>query len=173
MRLILIALLMATGCVERTGYGDGRLVAVYTDSSFDDAELSFIRSATHVWDKYGVRYRTEKDLDGKPAASIYIERSSAQIYNEGCTWPGLDRITIYAERIWQLDPAYEFDRGLAFQTVVAHEMGHSMGLDHVAFDFALMNANVGSSNSLLTRGPGSGEEEFYRVYPPKIATITE
>ncbi len=51
----LLASATLSGCVAQTGYGDGRLVRVDTDSSFSDEEKELVGKAAHVWDVFGAR----------------------------------------------------------------------------------------------------------------------
>jgi Matrixin len=163
---IIIALCCLVGCVVQTGYGDGRLVEIDTNG-FTDVEVGLIRRAIHGWDEMGVQMRMVDEITTQPAATITLDSTSAVLGNgiEGTTWPGIDRISIYVNEIWDTSDYFEPHHDLAFMTVIAHELGHAMGMNHVNQNLARMNEAISSRNFVLTSGVGSDKEEFCGLYP--------
>ncbi len=151
-KTFLVLAFLAPGCVYDTGYGDGRLIQIHTDSLFSAHEKELVKEACHIWDVWGVQYRTSDEVAGGEYANIQINRSDWVPPDDtlAVTYQVSNQITVYTTKIFNQPVSVAVDGGWvgepdhdqAFVNVVAHELGHTMGLDHVRAEYALMHSTV-------------------------------
>lgn len=173
MRTVILMLLLSftPACVINTGYGDGRVVKIIVEDGFTAAEHQLIRGAAHSWDVLGVRFMMADEPNSNANDAIHIEGSTDNNGDTlGSTWTGLDRITIYTKTIWGWqDP----NNTIMFAAVVSHELGHSIGLQHVSNSNARMYHFTSSDNYNLLDAKDADYQEFCRVYPLRSVCVGE
>lgn len=143
-KTLLLAAALLAGCNGPQVPGDGTLVVVDADpafsrKSFVDAdtgrlawEVDAVRQGTHYWDEVGARLRLPDEVSPEEAAGAVhfgLHRDSyswpgVSEPSNGIDWKGLGYATIY--------PNVGDTRSstAAFAEVVAHELGHALGLGH-------------------------------------------
>lgn len=167
--LALVCAVWLTGCAARVP-GDGRLVLVIVDDGLANTSVPVIAAdgarrtvsvgeavqrGIRYWDQVGARLRTPEQAtadDGEPAAMLYVLPATTigEMVDDSSAWRDETDGNIYVaiDRILNAvkpDGAYTVD---ALSSLMAHESGHAMGLEHHADNSAIMHAQSPTRNNL-------------------------
>jgi len=120
---------------------DGSIVIVHPDSKIEEVGHDVFREGLHVWDEYGCKFRAKDEL-----TDFELSRNSGPVLDVN----GIDGringndIGVYWTTGYIDIDLYLFQDTNAAIHTIAHEVGHSMGLDHVPLDrgVAIMNPAI-------------------------------
>lgn len=151
-RALWLLLALSSGCL-RYYPGDGQLVLVTLDDAFYRNSITDTDGTQHVeaddieqgllwWNVVGARLRTKNQIELTDllqidkAPRLHISRSDTQTSLIGGGEAGqydslTGEVTLYAWAVIELDQAQ-------LRCAAAHEVGHAMGLQHVADPEAVM-----------------------------------
>lgn len=168
---ILMVLAYGSGCSARVP-GDGRLVLVLVDDGLASATLATtgddgittydlsigaaVRQGARYWDAYGAKLRAPEDAlpeDGEPAATIRVVQASAveELFDESSSWYSTEdgNVHVPIDRLSAMTNGGRAFRNHQLPAMYAHELGHALGLMHVANPDAVMY-HVGAPDAALT-----------------------
>jgi hypothetical protein len=123
--LILMALNSVSGCVAGVP-GDGRLVRVEIDGGFSPLQARALAKGVTYWDVAGARLRVAAEIpqdDGLPAAMLRLDFSGVTLVS--MAWWDVAACAIHFDST-KISGLNE----LQLATLVAHESGHALGLQH-------------------------------------------
>lgn len=153
LAVLLVVGLLTMGCMGN---------AYYVDKRFDSREESLIRAAAEVWEAAGSQpidliFRSSVDINtsGRKVIVKATDRTAREenstfddpevvgVYDSNTvpilTGLELQRIVLDVERQPSVDPNdFHKCEGSCFQTMVEHELGHSLGLSHLPNPMSVM-----------------------------------
>lgn len=159
--LLLIPLvLLVTGCSRVVYPGDGRLVIVEIDPELEETKVNgyplgtIIRNGIRYWDTAGARLRTRDQLSDQELRDIDNAPRLRVRGNRGVVGSNLSRehVAFYHPDSGDIEiflDGWHSNESLAKQIgIVAHEVGHAIGLNHVADTDSIMSAPPSSRRDL-------------------------
>ena len=146
-----VAVVFFAGCARKVYPGDGRLVVVEIAPELDACPLlgstvgEAVRQGIAMWDEAGARLRTvdklqpeeQNEAEHAPRLPVHGTCPSAQ-YDPTAEWGEYENTS--GEIVlhnWLPDT-----RWIVATSLVAHEAGHAIGLDHVPDPTAIMHADA-------------------------------
>lgn len=158
VRLAVVALLCATSCVPVVTPSSSTKTNVYLSFSSDwncvtdsreTCQHQIAENLRHIFRRYDIGFWTTSERSRVDGLTVFFEASDPELWGAGpktvgwsakrCTPKVLDGLIVGASAIFQCGD--DVKRGPEYcADVVAHEIGHLVGLEHVRERNDLMNA---------------------------------
>jgi hypothetical protein len=142
MKLHIILMFLALAGCRDVYPCDGRTVLVRPSELLDDVAHNEIRHGLHYWDVYGCSFRAEDELTDEDRNHLFGDVLYIHEWYQSSKTEAAEYDFAYPSGIMVSPNIFAPDTyPLCGSQVIAHEVGHSMGMDHVhppQGDYAVM-----------------------------------